>query len=138
MNKKDKFDVFLEGLRSKSNSDLIDIIMHAHSLIESLSTDDANAKPNGLTVSHPSPASAVNMIPNRDNEYFDQTLPDWLLNIVNQSYHGKKIGLYPQAGRTSNGKDALKSNETSNYNANGVGGEWAGGSGGYNLGGPSP
>ena len=138
MTKSEKFTAFLENIKTEPHSELIDIIKNGYLLIESLSTDDANSKPNGSTVSHPNPASAVNFTPNVDNEYFDQTLPDWVLNIVNKSYRGKKVGMYPPAGRTSVGKDALKNNETSNYNVNHVGGEWAGGSGGYNLGGPSP
>lgn len=134
----DLFSSFLDKLKTPDNANLINSILEGYYLIESLSTDDANAKPNGNTVSDPSVASEVNLNPNANNEYFNKTLPDWVQRISDKSVYGYRIGTYPQAGRTSLGKDALKNNETSNYNANGNDAPWAGDSGGYNLGGPSP
>lgn len=133
-----KFVSFVNKLKTSDNANLIESIITGYYLIESLSTDDANAKPNGMTVSDPSVASEVDLNPNANNPYFDKTLPDELQKISDKSVYGYRIGTYPQAGRTSLGKDPLKNNETSYYNANGNNAEWAGDSGGYNLGGPSP
>ena len=109
------FLYFLD-LLNDVNPHIINTIRDGYSLIEALSTDDANGKPNGQTVSHPSVASSVNY-QNPSTEYFPQTLPDDVNNTAIKSQTGARIAQFPVAGRTSLGKDALKSNESSNYSA---------------------
>lgn len=126
----DKFIIFLENLRTSSNSDLINIIEEGYDLIfEALSTDDANAKPNGQFVTDPKVASSVNYLQNVDNEYFPQTLSDNVLDKVGKAYIGRRVAQFPQAGRTSVGKDPLN-RYSATQNVNGVGGEYAGGGSG--------
>ena len=108
-----KFIQFLESLNDV-NPSLIHTIYEGYILIESLSTDDANGKPNGQTISHTSIASTVNY-QNPSTEYFPQTLSSNNNNIAIKSQSGFRIAQFPTSGRTSLGKDALKSNETSNY-----------------------
>ena len=131
----DKFITFLESIRDASNMDMIDTIKAGYKLIESLSTDDANGKPFGLNVTHIKPASVVNYLQNKDNEYFPQTLPDRQVQQIEKSYIGKRMAQFPASGRTALGSDSLKKDQ-STYNVNGVGGEYAGGGTGYNLGAP--
>lgn len=132
----DKFILFLESLKDSSNEQLIHLIKEGYNLIyESLSTDDANEKPDGQTVTHISPASVVNYLQNKNNEYFPQTLSNKDTLIVEKATFGKRIATYPTSGRTSTGKDSLNQHQ-STYNVNGVGGEYAGGGTGYNLGTP--
>ena len=124
----DKFITFLEALRNPSNDKLIHTVEEGYKLIfESLSTDDANDKPDGQIVTHIKPASVVN--------YFPQTLSDKELAKSEKAYIGKRVAQYPTSGRTSLGKDSLNQHQSS-YNVNGVGGEYAGGGTGYNLGSP--
>jgi len=111
----EKFLHFLDRLHV-ANPELIDTIKSGYSLIESLSTDDANGKPNGQVVSHPSVASSVRY-QNPSTEYFPQTLPDDLNNIAIMSQTGARVAQLPPSGRTSLGKETLKSSETSNYSA---------------------
>jgi len=110
-----KFESFLTSMHDVDPI-LIDTIKEGLIIIESISTDDANGKPNGQTVTHPSPASAIDYI-KPSTDYFQQTLPDDKNNIANMSQMGARIAQMPPVGRTSTGKDALKSNETSNYSA---------------------
>jgi hypothetical protein len=110
-----KFLNFLDKIH-EVNPELINTIISGFNLIESLSTDDANGKPNGQVVSHPSVASTVNY-QNPSTEYFPQTLPDELNNTAIMSQTGSRIAQLPPSGRTSLGKDTLKSSETSNYSA---------------------
>lgn len=124
-----KFITFIESLRNSSNDELINIIKDGYHIVyESLSTDDANGKPNGNTVSDPSVASAVDYKQNDDNEYFPKTLPDNKLDKVSDAYIGSRSGAYPQAGHTSTGKDSINKFQ-STPNVNNVGGEYAGGGG---------
>lgn len=131
----DKFINFLDSLTDQSNLAMIDTIKAGYELIESLSTDDANGKPFGLNVTHIKPASVVNYLQNKDNEYFPQTLSDKKVQQIEKAYIGNRMSQFPAAGRTSLGKDSL-SQQQSTYNVNGVGGEYAGGGTGYNLGAP--
>jgi hypothetical protein len=125
-----KFITFIESLRNSSNDELINIIKEGYHIIyESLSTDDANGKPNGNTVSDPSVASVVDYQQNDNNEYFPQTLTDTKLDKVSKSYIGSRVAAYPQAARTSVGKDPINKFQ-STPNVNGVGGEYAGGGSG--------
>lgn len=112
----DKFLHFLDQLH-ETNPQLIDTIKSGFYLIESLSTDDANGKPNGQVVSHPSVASTVRY-QNPSTEYFPQTLPDELNDVAIMSQTGARVAQFPTSGRTSLGKETLKSSETSNYSAN--------------------
>jgi len=122
-----KFTIFLENLRNDSNADLITAIEKGyHAVYESLSTDDANGKPNGQTVTDPKMASTVDYHQNDDNEYFPQTLPDAKLDQVSKAYIGSRVAEFPKASRTSVGKDSINKFQ-STQNVNGVGGEYAGG-----------
>jgi hypothetical protein len=117
-----KFITFIESLRNSSNDVLINTIKTGHHIVyESLSTDDANRKPNGNTVSDPSVASVVDYRQNDDNEYFVQTLSDNKLAKVSKAYIGNRVAAFPQAARTSVGKDPINKFQ-STPNVNGVGG----------------
>ena len=125
-----ELSIFIESLRTQSNSELIDTIKEGYRLIfEALSTDDANAKPDGQTVTHKKAASAVDYLQNADNEYFPQTLSDKDQARADEALIGKRAAQMPPAGRTSVGKDSLNAHQ-STYNVNGVGGEYAGGGSG--------
>lgn len=125
-----KFITFLESLRNSSNEDLITAIEQGYHIVyEALSTDDANGKPNGQTVTDPKIASTVDYHQNDDNEYFQQTLPDNKLAKVSEAYIGSRSAQFPQAGRTSVGKDSINKFQ-STQNVNGVGGDYAGGGSG--------
>lgn len=124
---RDKFIIFIESLRTKSNDFLIDTIIKGYeATFEALSTDDANGKPNGQTISHIKPASIVNYLQNAYNEYFPQTLSDKAQDRANSALMGNRVAQLPAAGRTSLGKDSM-SKYQSTYNVNGVGGAYAGG-----------
>lgn len=131
----DKFITFLNSLDDQTNSDLLSAIKRGYDLIESLSTDDANNKPFGLNVTHIKPASILNYLQNKDNEYFPQTLGERKIQQIEKAYIGKRMAQFPAAGRTALGSDSLKKDQ-STYNVNGVGGDYAGGGTGYNLGAP--
>lgn len=131
----DKFITFLDSISDQSNIELLDVVKRGYELIESLSTDDANGKPFGLNVTHIKPASVVNYLQNKNNEYFPQTLPDRKVQQIEKAYIGKRMAQFPAAGRTALGSDSLKKDQSA-YNVNGVGGEYAGGGTGYNLGAP--
>jgi len=123
----DKFIIFIESLRNESNDFLINTIIEGYAIaFEALSTDDANNKPNGQTISHIKPASIVNFLQNADNEYFPQTISDKAQIRANNALMGNRVAQLPAAGRTSLGKDSM-SKYQSTYNVNGVGGEYAGG-----------
>jgi hypothetical protein len=123
----DKFIIFIESLRNESNDFLINTIIEGYAIaFEALSTDDANNKPNGQTISHIKPASIVNYLQNADNEYFPQTISDKAQTRANKALMGNRVAQLPAAGRTSLGKDSM-SKYQSTYNVNGVGGEYAGG-----------
>lgn len=123
----DKFIIFIESLRNESNDFLINTIIEGYAIaFEALSTDDANNKPNGQTISHIKPASIVNYLQNADNEYFPQTISDKAQIRANNALMGNRVAQLPSAGRTSLGKDSM-SKYQSTYNVNGVGGEYAGG-----------
>lgn len=109
------FLYFLDNLNDE-NPSLINTIRDGYYLIESLSTDDANGKPNGQSIAHPSVASAVKY-QHPSTEYFNQTLSNDLDNIAKMSQTGARVAQFPTAGRTSLGKETLTSSETSNYSA---------------------
>lgn len=122
-----RFIKFLESIQDYSNYDLISTIEKGYKLIyESLSTDDANGKLNGQTVTDPKVASVVDYHQNDDNEYFNQTLPDAKLAKVSKAYIGSRLAEFPKSGRTSVGTDSINKFQ-STQNVNGVGGEYAGG-----------
>lgn len=121
-----KFILFIESLRNKSNAHLIKALIEGHSIIfEALSTDDANGKANGNTVTHIKPASVVNYLQNVDNEYFPQTISDNEQKRADDALIGNRVAQMPSAGRTSLGKDSMNPHQ-STYNVNNVGGEYAG------------
>lgn len=123
----DKFIIFIESLRNESNDFLINTIIEGYAIaFEALSTDDANNKPNGQTISHIKPASIVNYLQNADNEYFPQTISDKAQIRANNALMGNRVAQLPAAGRTSLGKDSMSKYQAT-YNVNGVGGEYAGG-----------
>ena len=65
-------------------------------------------------------------------------MPDaQLKQVVAAQTGGKGVKIYPKAGKGAITLDKLKSGQGRNDNANIDSGEWAGGSGGYNLGGPA-
>ena len=135
-----KFRFFLENLKNEKNSPLMDTIAEGFDLCESLSTDDANAKKLGQSVgTYGPPANAVTTKPNLDNEYFDQTLDEEILEKVMRAQGGgMRTWVHPSSGKGVFKHDPLKSGHGTNPNANfssEIG--WAGDSGGYNLGGPS-
>jgi hypothetical protein len=132
-----KFNIFLENLKNSKNLSLIETIQNGFNLIEALSTDDANPKKFGQSVYFTgAPVSEITIKPNLDNQYFNKTLPDNMLKIVNDAQSGSKIWFYPQAGTYTLNLDPLKSGQGyQNANFTGDAG-WAGDSGGYNLGGP--
>lgn len=132
-----KFYIFLENLKNKENSYLIDTIQSGFKLIESLSTDDANVRPMGQAVPITgTPANVTYITPNSDNEYFNKTVDDKVLKIVNKAQAGKRTWQHAKAGRWVNSEDPFSFGDSSHLSAHGAEQGWAGTSGGYNLGGP--
>jgi len=134
-----KYNNFIENLRTEDNSELIDTINEGFQLIsESLSTDDANVKKYGQAIPLSGiPATTTNIHHNSDNEYFNQTLNEKILNIVKNAQAGKRIWEHAKSGRWIISHDPLKFGNNDQQNANFTGDSgWAGSSGGYNLGGP--
>jgi hypothetical protein len=136
----DKFQSFLENISNKDNESVINAIKDGYELIfESLSTDDANFKKDGQAIpitgtgmSH----SGIDIYKNRDNEYFNKTLSDKLLKKVDKSQLGNKAWINPPSGRWTLSNDPMSSGHGTQPNANIDSGEYAGDSGGYNIGGP--
>jgi len=139
---RNKFFEFIDSLESSGDKCLIESVKAGYDAIyESiLMTPLPNARLTGMADKMPAEPISNNgwsTKQNQDNEYFEQTLPDSVLDISNKSYIGSRIGAYPQAGRTHtrvNGDKHLGGN----WGDSGPNGEgYAGDSGGYNLGGPS-
>ena len=133
-----KFVNFLKALKTGNNSQLLEAIETGFNLLfEAPSTDDANKHPQTAGTVGP-PANAVSFDPNEGEEWFPQTLPDKILGKVQRAQSGgSKYKLYPGVGSGAITLDPNKSGQGRSDNANIDSGEWAGDSGGYNLGGPT-
>ncbi len=132
------FFSFLNSFELNQNKELIESIKKGYDLIfESIIlTPVPRARITGLSdESYTEPISERwNTKSNTDNEYFDQTLPDNVLKITNNSYIGKRIGTYPNPPRVHTKADG--DNHLSGVWGN-SNGDYAGDSYGYNLGGPT-
>lgn len=139
---RNKFFDFIDSLESTDNKYLIESVKAAYDVIyESIiMTPIPNARLTGMADNIPTEPISRNgwsIKQNVDNEYFDQTLPDSVLNITDKSYIGSRIGTYPKAGRTHNRANGDK-HLGGNWGDSGVNTDgYAGDSGGYNLGGPA-
>lgn len=139
---RNKFLDFLNSLESNDNKSLIESIKAGYNLINEsiLMTPLPMARITGMADRPPTEPISKNgwsTKQNSDNEYFEQTLPDSVLRITNNSYMGSRVGVYPKAPKTHvrvNGGKHLSGNwGDSGPNSDG----YAGSSYGYNLGGPS-
>lgn len=138
------FIKFLDNLKNVSNSELLEAIKNGYFAIsESLSTDDAN-KPIDPAITFGIPSNAVDFNPNKEGEWFDNTLPKNISEKVTKAQvSGKKVGVYPSVGTAPQLNDPKDSQFGAYQNANTSSGNevWAGdsgtgyGGGGYNLGG---
>jgi hypothetical protein len=93
---------FLDSLKTEDNKIIIESIIFGYlSLFESLSTDDANAKPFGSVLKYEEPATLLPGNPEKeDEEYFSKTLSDDKLELVRRSKFGLgRIAKYPPPGR---------------------------------------
>ena len=133
-----KFVKYLKQLKTGNNSNLLETIETAFKLIfEAPSSDDANKPPQTVGTTGP-PANAISFNPNDKADYFKQTLPNnKLKQVIKAQSFGNGVKYYPIAGKGAITLDPLKSGQGRNDNANISSGEWAGDSGGYNLGGPA-
>jgi hypothetical protein len=137
---RNKFFDFLDSLESNDNKSLIESIKAGYNVINEsiLMTPLPMARLTGMADTPPSEPIAKNgwsTKQNSDNEYFDQTLPDDVLSITDKSYTGSRIGTYPTTGKSHIRPDGDK--HLSGNWGDSSGGEYAGSSGGYSLGGPS-
>jgi len=135
-----KYNNFIENLRTEDNSKLVDIIKEGFQYIsESLSTDDANKRPLGQSIPVTGvPANNTNIHPVTDGEYFKQTVSDNILRVVKNAQAGRRVREHPKSGKWVVSHDPLNFGTPGNQNT--VGGNddgWAGTSGGYSLGGPT-
>jgi len=136
---RNKFLAYLELLESETNSELINTVKKGFNTIyEEVFTPVPHARITDWggepEVKEPL-ASDWNVKQNQNNEYFDQTLPDNILAQTNKAYVGKREGAYPQPPRTHT-KASGDKHLSGNW-GNGGNSEYAGYSGGYNLGGPT-
>jgi len=130
---------FIRKLATNVNKQLLETIETAFKLIfEAPSTDDANVKRHGQPVGvYGTPHAAIKFDPNDESGYFPQTIANKNLEqVIHAQTGGAKFKLHPKAGKGSLSLDTLKSGQGRKDNANIDSGEWAGDSGGYNLGGP--
>lgn len=136
---RNKFFNYLDSLERKGNEQLIESVKAGFDAIyeQLIMTPIPKARITdwGEEESTEPIAEKWNTNINRDNEYFDQTLPDWVLNITNNSYFGHRQGAYPKPNRTHFHPDGDK--HLSGSWGDSTDGEYAGDSYGYNLGGPS-
>ena len=119
-----EFSTFLESIKTEKNFALIESVKNGlYACLESLSTDDANSKPFGSVLKHEEPGKIVNGIEN--SEYFNQTLSDERLDLVNKAKFGMgRVAAYPAAGRSIASNDPIKNQFTgSQYYAGDGGGE---------------
>ena len=136
-----KFFTFLDTLEKPDNKLLIESIKSGYSVIYDsiVMTPLPMARITGMGEDKPTePISGEwNIRQNKDNEYFEQTLPDSVQAITNKSYIGSRIGAYPKAGNAHNKSNGDRY-QSGNWGDSGPNGEgYAGSSGGYNLGGPT-
>lgn len=135
---RNKFFKYLDKLERENTKSLIESVKAGYNAIyeEIILTPIPRARITGWADSPDNSepiASDWNTKENMNNEYFDQTLPDSVLEITNNSYIGKRIGTYPKLGRTHVRPDGDKHLSGTWGDSNG---EYAGDSYGYNLGGP--
>ena len=133
-----KFIEYLKKLKTDNNGKLLETIETAFNLIfEAPSSDDANRPPQTVGTAGP-PTNAISFDPNDGAGYFKQTLPNKKIEqVVKAQSIGNGVKLYPAAGKGPFTLDPLKSGQGRSDNANIDSGEYAGDSGGYNLGGPT-
>lgn len=133
----EKFVKFLKLLKNDNNRHLLETVETGFNLIfEAPSSDDANRWPETVGTTGP-PANAISFNPNEGDEWFPQTLPNnKLKEVIHAQTGGSKYKLYPTTGKGAITLDPNKSGQGRNDNANIDSGEYAGDSGGYNLGGP--
>jgi hypothetical protein len=96
------FKNFLNTLKTEENSAIIECIISGFLVLsESLSTDDANAKPFGSVLKYEEPATLLTGRAENEKEgYFPRTLSPQKLDMVEQSKFGLgRIAKYPPPGR---------------------------------------
>lgn len=114
------FNLFLESLLEnapeKEKSAINSILLGFNCLTESLSTDDANINLSTTVFKSRGPSPTINK---KKEEYFDKTLPDESLSVVEKSKFGYgRVAKYPDAGRDIITLDPLKNQFTgSQYHA---------------------
>lgn len=136
---RNKFFKYLDNLEDNNNQELIEAVKSGYNAIFEaiILSPTPYARITGWdeTPDKSEPiASDWNVKQNKSNEYFEQTLPDSVLDINNKSYIGQRIGEYPKLGRTHVKADGDKYLNGTWGNS---GGDYAGDSYGYNLGGPA-
>ena len=136
---RNKFFEYLDTLESDSNESLIEAIKEGYNAMyeEIIMTPLPRARITGWGDSPENTepiTSDWNIKPNANKEYFNQTLPDSVLNITNKSYIGNRVGTFPNPPRTHTRADGDKNLNGTWGDSNG---EYVGDSYGYNLGGPS-
>ncbi len=106
------FDTFLESIKTSQNSLLIETFKDAFiTCFESLSTDSANNKPLGSVLKYDDVGLTRNDI-NQD-EYFNKTLDDEKLDIVNKSKFGMgRVAKFADPGRSIVSNDPMKNQFT--------------------------
>lgn len=108
---KNTFNTFLESLKTPENTSVLEAVKagYMHIFYESAplasfgGLDMYFSEYNKKNLQE-KPGSTVNYTPNRDNQFFSQTLSDKSLDMVNKSQSGVKGGrtmTYPPAGRDS-------------------------------------
>ena len=139
---RNKFFKFIDSLESVDDKYLIESVKVAYDAIyESIiMTPLPNAKLTGTSENipvEPISSNGWNTKQNADNEYFEQTLPNSVLSITDKSYIGSRIGTYPTASKTHNRANGDKHLGGNWGDSGGSNDDYAGDSGGYNLGGPT-
>jgi hypothetical protein len=138
---RNKFFEFLDKLEMAENVYLIESVKSGYDIINEniVLTPLPMARLTGMDddATVKSPSGKWSKKPNSENEYFDQTLPDAMLDIADTAYIGSRIGAYPKPGRTHLGASGDKHLSGNWGDSSAEGDNYAGSSGGYNLGGPS-
>jgi len=137
---RNKFFNFLDKLEIADGGHLIESVKSGYNAIHEniILTPVPMARISGSDNPPTEPISDKwNVKINADNDYFEQTLPDSVLDKTNKSYIGSRIGAYPQAGRTHIGAGGDKHLSATWGDSDDSGEDYVGDSGGYSLGGPT-